>query len=70
MKFKEIPPDSFIVVSVQNIEEFEKSGAADELAEYFEENNCRGIFISPGFDLQVLDDNELAKLGLQRRDRH
>ena len=70
MDFKIIPPDSFVIMKVPKIEEFMGSGEYEEQSEYFEKNNIEGIFMDPSADLFVLDDNELAKLGLQRRDKH
>jgi hypothetical protein len=67
---KVIPPGSFVIIKVPDLEAFVKTGEYEELSEYFENNNCHGIFISGDLDLQVLGDNELAKLGLKRKERH
>ncbi len=70
MDIKVIPPDSFVIIKVPGIEQFATTAEYDELMEYFESNNCQGIFVAGEIELSVLGDNELAKLGLQRRDRH
>ncbi len=69
MKYKDIrdvPPGSFVIVKVDDVQAFMDDPDNHEFHEIFEENDVTPIVVDKSIDFDVLSENQLAELGLKR----
>ena len=72
MKIKDItliPPESFVILRVPDINKFLQSSESTEIHDHFVENGIGAIFLDESVNIEVLTDEHLARSGL-RRVRH